>query len=86
MKNQHSSTSTAPSNDSISEFLSSFGNAPKGDPLTKARHWLSLFQSLETTHTNIYELRHRRTLARQNLRRLIQRHPGLLSQLQKVGS
>lgn len=69
--------------DAITQFLSTF-LAPKGTPLERAEHWLAVAHNPQQFHpqADAYEIRHRRRMARQNLRRLLRNHPSLITALQ----
>jgi len=68
----------------IDQFLSQFATQPKGtsqETLThRAKYWLSVLQSPKGFYpeANEFELDKRRSNARRNLRRLLNRHPELL--------
>ena len=83
---QHNHTTyMSTTHDSVEAFFSAFDTPPKGkDILSKAQHWLAAFQSPEHFHPQATEIerQHYRRLAKQNLRRLLNRHPELLSKLQ----
>jgi len=72
-------------NEAVEQFLSQFLKPPKGEsPLTeRASHLLAVTPSPKQFYPQAteFELRHRRNQARRNLRRLLIRHPELLSML-----
>ena len=73
--------------DAIEKFLTDFltPQSTTQQPLIdRARHWLAVAKSPETYHpdADLFELAHRRRNARQNLRRLLNKHPELIAALQ----
>ena len=74
----------------INRFLSQFLTTPKGTSkqpvIDRARHWVAVLQSPAEFYPQAdeYELRHRYRQAKQNLRRLLNRHPELLTMLREV--
>jgi hypothetical protein len=68
----------------VDVFLSQFPKPSKGgSPLEKARHWIAAIQFPEQhfPNANEFELRVRRRNSRQSLRRLLVKHPELITML-----
>jgi hypothetical protein len=77
-------------NDAISTFLDTYlSSSPQGESpqalLARAKHWLTIAQSPAELYPNAneYELRCRSRQARQNARRLLQKHPELIPMLER---
>jgi hypothetical protein len=70
----------------IKEFLDQFRSQVKSadDPFQRAQYWLDRYSDPQTFYpdANAFELRIHRRNARQNLRRLLNKYPGLLERLQ----
>jgi len=68
----------------VEQFLTQFLTPPKGTSHTtlaeKVKHWISVCNHPEQVYpkADVFELRYRRRNARQNVRRLLSKHPELL--------
>jgi hypothetical protein len=74
----------------IQSFLDEFRPVPKpsAEPLALARHWLEIYSQPETHYpdADAFQISVRRRNARQNLRRILTKHPEVLAVLRAESS
>ena len=74
----------------VEQFLSKFLTAPTGkspnDLAGKVAHWVSVCNDPQQFYSNAdaFELRYRRRNARQNIRRVLSKHPELVATVTRV--
>lgn len=72
----------------VNEFVQKYIAKPKGSssPVENVIHWISVANDPAQFHpqADAFELRYRRRLARQNVRRLLAKHPALVATVAKL--